>query len=485
MKKIASALLILAASIALILTTPACSSKGSESTFVILSTNDMHAQIEKFPSLISAIKLCRDTAQVILVDAGDRWTGNAFVDMVDYYTPIYELMNYAAYDVAIYGNHEFDKGQAYVAVANRQAQWPIISANIISDTTSFPQPLPYHIEEIDDKKIAFVSVVGNYDANGHPAGKDESYEGIRFIDPHTAAAQYGSLAEQCDMLLLVSHSGLDRDIEFAKSPLSQGYDQIISAHSHDEAIETINGKLVSQTGSRLKNIGATTVTISADGSVNLSHRNIPLAGYEPDTKAAEMVAEYHNNPMLIAPIGTAAAPFAESGLRNLFAETIRSRTNSNIGLYHAGGVRIDTLKQGAVSTADILNAEPFGSRITTCKMTPAQIEELIIAKFNDTVNIGESHYVDITTTTPYTIVTDSNGDAVSVIFPALDPKRTYKVAMGDYIFKTYRSLKYSEGEITDLLITESLERVFKRSKGGVVPDNRELQDIVEQQQGEE
>ncbi|MFI3323972.1 MAG: 5'-nucleotidase C-terminal domain-containing protein [Rikenellaceae bacterium] len=481
MKRFASALLILAASIALIFTTPACSSKSTQSSFVILSTNDMHAQIEKFPSLISAINLCRDTAQVILVDAGDRWTGNAFVDMVDYYTPIYELMNYAAYDVAIYGNHEFDKGQAYVAVANRQAQWPIISANIISDTTSFPQPLPYHIVEIDNKKIAFVSVVGNYDANGHPAGKDECYEGIRFIDPHTAAAQYGSLAEQCDMLLLVSHSGLDRDIEFAESPLSQGYDQIISAHSHDEAIETINGKLVSQTGSRLKNIGATTVTISASGEVKLSHRNIPLSGYEPDAKAAEMVAGYHNNPMLNAPIGSAATPFNESSLRNLFAETIRNRTNSNIGLYHAGGVRIDTLKQGAVSTADILNAEPFGSLIATCMMTPSQIEELIIAKFNDTVNIGESHYVDITTTTPYTIVTDQSGDAVSVTFPTLDPKRTYKVAMGDYIFKTYRSLNYSEGEITDLLITESLEDVFKRSKEGVKPDNRELQNIVEQQ----
>ncbi len=446
---------------------------------MILSTNDIHAQIGKFPALISAIEQCRDTAQVILVDAGDRWTGNAFVDMVEHYTPIYELMNLAKYDVAIYGNHEFDKGQAYVAVANRQAQFPIISANIISDTTSFPQPLPYHIIEVDDKKIAFVSVVGNYDANGHPAGKDESYEGIRFSDPHTTAAQYGYLAEQCDMLLLVSHSGLERDVEFAESPLSQGFDQIISAHSHDEAIEEVNGKLVSQTGSRLKNIGATTVTIGTDGSAKLAHRNIPLAGYDAHPKAAEMVEGYLHNPLLNAPIGSTAAPFCENSLRNLFAETIRSRTNSNIGLYHAGGVRIDTLHKGSVSTADILNAEPFGSRIAVCKMTPAQIEELIIAKFNDTVNVGESHYIDLTTTTPYTIVTDQSGDAVQVIFPSLDAKRTYKVAMGDYIFKTYRSLNYSEGEVTDYLITESLERLFARAKA-VEPDNRVLQDIIEQ-----
>ena len=53
-----------------------------ERTLVLLSTNDMHAKIQNFPRLASAVEACRDTAQlVVLVDAGDRWTGNAYVDM--------------------------------------------------------------------------------------------------------------------------------------------------------------------------------------------------------------------------------------------------------------------------------------------------------------------------------------------------------------------------------------------------------------------
>ena len=53
-----------------------------ERTLVLLSTNDMHAKIQNFPRLAAAVENCRDTAQlVVLVDAGDRWTGNAYVDM--------------------------------------------------------------------------------------------------------------------------------------------------------------------------------------------------------------------------------------------------------------------------------------------------------------------------------------------------------------------------------------------------------------------
>ncbi len=444
---------------------------------VILSTNDMHAQIDKFPALATAIELCRDTAQVILVDAGDRWTGNAFVDLVDHYTPMYELMNTLGYDLAIYGNHEFDKGQAYVAASNRQAQFPIISANIVSDTTSFPQPAPHLIVERGGKKIAFVGVVGNYDANGHPAGKDESYEGIRFIDPQTSAAEYAYLADECDMLVLVSHCGLERDREFAQSDLSVGYDYIISAHSHDKASEMVDGKLISQTGSRLKNIGATTVAISEDGVVSLSHKNVPLSDYKADNDVAEMVAQYYHNPQLNAPIGRAAARFEEAGLCNLFTQTIRDRSKSDIGLYHAGGVRLESIEQGEISLATVLNIEPFGSYIATASMSVEQLKELVMTKFNDKVNVGEAHYIDIIMTTPYRVITGEDGDAVDVVFDELKGDRLYTVAMGDYIFKTYRGLNYSKGSISETLITTTLEDYIS-SHEAIEPDNVALQSIV-------
>ena len=114
-----------------------------ERTLVLLSTNDMHAKIQNFPRLASAVEACRDTAQlVVLVDAGDRWTGNAYVDMAPTPgMPMIALMNELGYDVATLGNHEFDHGQAFLGRMIDSMDFEVVCANVVSDTCSFP-PLP-------------------------------------------------------------------------------------------------------------------------------------------------------------------------------------------------------------------------------------------------------------------------------------------------------------------------------------------------------
>ena len=100
--------------ISLLLCAALCACAPREKVVIILSTNDIHAQIQNFPQLATAVAECRDTASVILVDAGDRWTGNAYVDQAEGRRPVLELMNELGYDVATLGNHEFDHGQAFL-----------------------------------------------------------------------------------------------------------------------------------------------------------------------------------------------------------------------------------------------------------------------------------------------------------------------------------------------------------------------------------
>ena len=65
--------------LAVVACTASCAPR--ERTLVLLSTNDMHAKIQRFPQLAAAVAACRDTLpDALLVDAGDRWTGNAYVD---------------------------------------------------------------------------------------------------------------------------------------------------------------------------------------------------------------------------------------------------------------------------------------------------------------------------------------------------------------------------------------------------------------------
>ncbi len=447
-----------------------------ERTIVILSTNDIHAQIDKFPELATAIEKCRDTAAVILVDAGDKFTGNAFVDLVEYHTPIYELMNKVGYDLSIFGNHEFDWGKEYIVKANEQANFITLGANIISaDTVAFPQPLTHTIIERNGLKIGFVGVVGN-DVNGHPAGKDSSYESLTFVNPNEAAAKYGYLKDECDLLVLVSHSGLIRDRQYAESEELNGYDLIVSAHSHDESLEVVNNIHITQSGSRLKNIGVTVIEMPEGEEAKISKRLVPLADYAKNEEVAAMVDEYNNNPALNEPIGQAALPFSELSVNNFVASVVRRAAKTEVAFYNAGGIRVHKFDKGDILLSTILNLEPFSSTIHTVKMNRDQMKKMVIAKYNDKENVSEAHQIDLISTTPYIVITKRSGDAGDVLFPVLKPGQVYTVALNDYVFSTYKDLEYTDHVATEIKVAKALEDYIRLNRN-VHPDWVEYQII--------
>lgn len=142
----------------------ACSPR--EQMLVLLSTNDMHARIQYFPQLAAAVAACRDTVPgAVLVDAGDRWTGNAYVDLAPTPgMPIIALMNRLGYDAATLGNHEFDRGQAFLGRMIDSMDFEVVCANVVSDTCTFPSLPPATVLERDGVKIGLVGAVTNYEA---------------------------------------------------------------------------------------------------------------------------------------------------------------------------------------------------------------------------------------------------------------------------------------------------------------------------------
>ncbi len=454
-----------------------CGANQQRRPLVIISTNDMHAQIGTFARFATAVQMCRDTADVVLVDAGDRWTGNAYVDLVEHYTPMYELMNHVKFDISILGNHEFDRGQAYLAEAERQAKFTILCANIKSDTVTFPQPIGDTVITRGGVAMQFVGVVSNYD-NGHPSGKDESYVGVTFSDPQAVAAAVKRVqTKEPNLMVLISHIGLERDIEFAESEGSANYDLIIGGHSHDKYDKVVGGTLIGQTGSRLKCIGATTVTVDQKGEVSLSYRNVALSDYAEDEVVAEMVERYMDNPDLKKPITKATERFKSAGVSNMLMEALRTKAEAEIGFYNAGGVRIGAIEKGDIPLSILFNLDPFGSKLATATMTTAQMKKLIMTKFNDKVNVGEAHTIDILSTTPYVVVKGADGDAVDVRFPKLQANKKYRVAMGNYLFNTYRGLEFIKGAESDILVTDILME-YLTAKETITPDNTPRQSIL-------
>lgn len=430
-----------------------------EREVVVLSTNDIHAVIDNFPELVTAVNLCRDSVTTLLVDGGDRWTGNAFIDRLEGRLPIIELMNHAGYDAATLGNHEFDKGPAVLQGAIDYAHFPVLCANMQSNNPQLSTlPGSVTIKTRNGVKIFIAGVVTNYD-NGHPDGSDEVFEGLEFTDPMQAAERELSKRNGADVAILLSHMGDSKDIAFASK--NSGYNLIVGGHTHMRVDTLVSQTVVGQTERLLNLLGVTRIRLKGNKVTSVEYENISLDGYQEDSATREIVNRIENDPVLGAVVGKFSDSVTHTGFANMITKVVAQATNAQIGFYHYGGIRLRHHDAGDVKLATVYNLEPFESKIHTITMTPAQMRQMIITKFNDTKNSKESHRVDLFSTTPYTIVTDKDGEAVDVIFPQLREKSKYRVALPDYVGKKYEDIKGDNHTKTDILVVDQMLKYLK------------------------
>ena len=446
-----------------------------KSEFVILSTNDVHASLENVARLATAVKECRDTVFTIVVDAGDRWTGNAYVDLAENRLPIIKLMNAVGYDVATLGNHDFDPGQEVLDKAAEHAEFDIICANMKS--------LGESLDDIEGRErietpagvaVDFIGVVTSY-ANGHPDGNDINFEGLQFEDPQIVAKRECERSKG-DVKVLLSHMGHDRDMELATR--YNGYNIIIGGHTHAVLDTVINGTTIGQTGRKLKNVGVTRVKMRGSKVVNIEYDNISLNKYEKNAAIEGLIADIQANPALEKVVGSMAHSINHVGLCNLQTTIIKEATNAEIGIYHRGGVRIiEGLPKGDVTIKTLFDNEPFFSQVHTMLMTPAQLRKLIISKYNDTVNAKESHVVDLYATTPYNIIVDENDMAYDVEFPQLKEGRKYRIAIADYVARNYPNLE-CEDEVRTPLLVYDLDVAYFKANSPLAISSESKQSVI-------
>lgn len=446
-----------------------------ERTLVLLSTNDMHAKIQRFPHLAAAVAACRDTVTTLLLDAGDRWTGNAYVDLAQTPgMPVIALMNRLGYDAATLGNHEFDHGQAFLGRMLDSMSFEVVCANVVSDTCTFPQLPPSVVIERDGIRIGIVGAVTNYEGPGYPAGNASCFEGLSFPDPQAKASECAAaLRPDVDVLVLLSHMGDDRDAELLARETR--FDVILGGHTHEEVDTLVNGTLLTQTGKDLQCVGVTTIRLRGRKIAGIDYRLVPLGGYAPDPEYQAEVDRCYADERLNRPVGSFASAADKAGLANWMASAAAAEADAEVGFYHIGGVRLDSIPAGGIGTARIYDLEPFGTQIAVMRMTPRQMERMIVAKYNEPTR--EGHRLDLVSTTPYEILVNEADSAVGVRFPQLRGGRSYRVSVSDYVYKNYQGLEYADGSISGVKVADVLLRQLGE-ESPLKPDNRVRQRIV-------
>ncbi|MCH5330380.1 MAG: bifunctional metallophosphatase/5'-nucleotidase [Alistipes sp.] len=418
----------------------------AERTVVILSTNDIHAAIDNFPRLATAVERCRDTVACILVDAGDRWTGSAYVDLApEPRKPIITLMNRLGFEVATFGNHEFDSGREFLRDMLDEYRFEIVCANVrAAEEGKFPHIPAYTIKNVGGLRIGFAGVVTNFQ-NGHPEGNEAGFEGLEFPDAFDSAeAAVREMKPHCDVSAVISHMGCKFDTLLLNRVTD--FDLMISGHTHLMLAGEVNGTLVGQTKKALTAVGVTTIRARGRKILDIDYRNVMLADYPCDPEFQAMVDEIKSDPYLNEMVGFNAEALDLYGLADMHSSLIKRATGSEVGFYHKGGIRLSELPADSVSRATIINSDIFVSHVYTIVMTPEQMRKMILTKYNDDGNINESHRIDLFCTEPYTIVTDASDRALNVKFPTLKEGRGYKTAICSYVFENYRGIEGSDAE---------------------------------------
>ena len=363
-------------------------------TLTILHTNDTHAHLlpygpkdaegnwmwggmAKIATMAGMTRM--GGGKVMLMDAGDFSVGDF---MFQKYLSIAELqiMKALGYDAIALGNHEFDLFPSTLKYELNEAGLPdgntaVLCANL--DLTG-DQELglfvkPYIIKQMGELKIGIFSLlneVATQISNPSPV----------VVRPALAEAQawVDSLeAQQCDLIVLLSHLGFDYD-QMVASQVT-GIDVIVGGHSHTMVTSpvTIGNTVIVQAGEFGRYLGKLTIifdnklisdwaydlisideTVPAEPTVAALVGNL-AAGVESDARFGpvytEDIAEAAVD--LNKPLG--AGLFRDNALGNLVADAIRAKTGTDIS-FQPQGFCSQTIYEGYVRGADIFQAVPYG-----------------------------------------------------------------------------------------------------------------------------
>ncbi len=211
---------------------------------------------------------------VLLLDGGDFMMGTAF-SLLKGKAEI-NLMTHLGYDAITIGNHEFDwtpAGTAQIySYISAPMDLPVVASNLIFDDTHpgddalkalwdaeiiqpcFTKPLTNGLN------VGFFGLIGEDAVSVAPFAHP-----VDFDDRITAAQAMVNELDSVDLVICLSHSGIEEDSTLASAV--PGIDVIISGHTHEttQSPVIVGDTIIVQGGSYTKHLGILDLDVTESG----------------------------------------------------------------------------------------------------------------------------------------------------------------------------------------------------------------------------
>ena len=107
----------------------------------LLHTNDFHGRLETdyrgrggaayIADKVNDIRAAAGSKNVLLLDAGDEYFAAPAISQLLLGESTVDVFNLMGYDLAVFGNHEFDKGQEVLMDRVAQSEYSWLGANVV------------------------------------------------------------------------------------------------------------------------------------------------------------------------------------------------------------------------------------------------------------------------------------------------------------------------------------------------------------------
>ncbi|MEQ8188922.1 MAG: bifunctional UDP-sugar hydrolase/5'-nucleotidase [Candidatus Eremiobacterota bacterium] len=428
-------------------------SPQTEATVNIIYTNDLHGSFLPKENEGSSTGGMAYTASVIrelknksegnslLLDGGD-WSQGSYESGLTKGKTMIKVMNNLGYDAAETGNHEYDWSKEDLKEMAREANFPVLGANLEKEKAGvLDEVKPYTVKEIDGVKIGIIGLITPEVAK---LTKPQNMEGLKVLDPKETAAKYvKELREKgIDTIVVLSHQGEEADKELAGSV--EGIDVIVGGHSHTaiDKPDVVNGTLIVQSGSKGEFVGNLELSIDRESKKIVSSKNelIPVntKDIKPDSDVEKIIAPVleeakKKQSELLGTTETDlnhSSRVTESAMGHIITDGMREKTRSDIAIINSGGIRGE-IRKGDITYGGLYKILPFENKLVTMNLTGRQIKEVLEhtpwTEKNDLQVSGMTLDIDKSKPEGERIVSIKTGDK------PLEMDKIYRVTADDFL----------------------------------------------------
>ena len=421
---------------------------GQDIRLTIIHTADIHSRL--FPYTFSPNKFDQDygllkdngpfggaarmstiikrersrAARSLWLDSGDAFQGAPVFNMFKGEAEM-RVLSRMGLDAAVLGNHEFDLGSQnlYDKIAN-WARFQELDANYLFEDPANPQAQslrdvvrPYAVFDVQGLKVGVIGLGNESSMTGIFEGGNSL--GVRPLDSNDVVRQYVRLLRpQVDVLILLSHMGLDEDEGLSATQVTdmneslplEGVDVVLGGHLHivlDPPKLLPNDDLGDQTilchsGAFAKFVGRLdlVVHVGDDNGDPTRRSKITAFSYKPipvnsttadDPDIDEMLWPYSvalNREIdlngVLAYINSIGGVLrndptgGDSQLGNLVARSMQLRTGieAEVAITNSLGIRAD-FDEGPLTNEQMFNVFPFENSITVMYLSGSELQETL------------------------------------------------------------------------------------------------------------